>query len=215
VDLPVTLTASRLGRPLYDSIGFNAATPATWWSRSSVRFESHRVRSVRGPSRDDAVELLGARSPCGADARGRERRQGERPVPGYAPWRSVQAGVAVSDRGRAGAAPGPQGSPELRDGAAGARSAPPPAGLAHTRSGRRSHQEPCPYAGPAPPALPRSQGNHMARATGTLRTRTPGASVTSGHEHRGRTPRPATTEPPCGYGSSGSRAANHLAAIFT
>jgi GNAT superfamily N-acetyltransferase len=32
VDLPVTLTASRLGRPLYESLGFTAATPSTWWS---------------------------------------------------------------------------------------------------------------------------------------------------------------------------------------
>ncbi|MEV0128550.1 GNAT family N-acetyltransferase [Dactylosporangium sp. NPDC050688] len=30
--VPVTLTASRLGRPLYESIGFTAAAPATWWS---------------------------------------------------------------------------------------------------------------------------------------------------------------------------------------
>jgi len=32
VDLPVTLTASRLGRPLYESLGFGAATASTWWS---------------------------------------------------------------------------------------------------------------------------------------------------------------------------------------
>jgi len=32
VDLPVTLTASRLGRPLYETLGFTAATPSTWWS---------------------------------------------------------------------------------------------------------------------------------------------------------------------------------------
>jgi hypothetical protein len=32
VDVPVTLTASRLGRPLYESLGFAAASPATWWS---------------------------------------------------------------------------------------------------------------------------------------------------------------------------------------
>jgi GNAT superfamily N-acetyltransferase len=31
-DLPVTLTASRLGRPLYESLGFTAAGPSTWWS---------------------------------------------------------------------------------------------------------------------------------------------------------------------------------------
>ncbi|GAA4897086.1 ribosomal protein S18 acetylase RimI-like enzyme [Stackebrandtia albiflava] len=31
--VPVTLTASRLGRPLYESLGFTAATPSTWWSR--------------------------------------------------------------------------------------------------------------------------------------------------------------------------------------
>jgi ribosomal protein S18 acetylase RimI-like enzyme len=30
--LPVTLTASRLGKPLYESLGFTAAAPATWWS---------------------------------------------------------------------------------------------------------------------------------------------------------------------------------------
>lgn len=30
--LPVTLTASRLGRPLYESLGFTAVTPSTWWS---------------------------------------------------------------------------------------------------------------------------------------------------------------------------------------
>ncbi|MEH1129887.1 GNAT family N-acetyltransferase [Micromonospora sp. CPCC 206061] len=32
VDVPVTLTASRLGRPLYEALGFTAATPSTWWS---------------------------------------------------------------------------------------------------------------------------------------------------------------------------------------
>ncbi|MFG2142795.1 GNAT family N-acetyltransferase [Streptomyces sp. NPDC048696] len=31
-NLPVTLTASRLGRPLYESLGFTAVTPSTWWS---------------------------------------------------------------------------------------------------------------------------------------------------------------------------------------
>ncbi|KAB1912187.1 GNAT family N-acetyltransferase [Micromonospora sp. AMSO31t] len=30
--LPVTLTASRLGRPLYESLGFAATTASTWWS---------------------------------------------------------------------------------------------------------------------------------------------------------------------------------------
>jgi GNAT superfamily N-acetyltransferase len=34
VDVPVTLTASRLGRPLYESLGFVAAAPSTWWSSS-------------------------------------------------------------------------------------------------------------------------------------------------------------------------------------
>lgn len=32
VDLPVTLTSSRLGLPLYESLGFTAAAPSTWWS---------------------------------------------------------------------------------------------------------------------------------------------------------------------------------------
>jgi ribosomal protein S18 acetylase RimI-like enzyme len=31
-DLPVTLTASRLGRPLYESLGFTVAAQSTWWS---------------------------------------------------------------------------------------------------------------------------------------------------------------------------------------
>ncbi|MFF5210452.1 GNAT family N-acetyltransferase [Streptosporangium sp. NPDC000396] len=31
-DLPVTLTASKLGRPLYESLGYTAATPSTWWA---------------------------------------------------------------------------------------------------------------------------------------------------------------------------------------
>ncbi|PKV83256.1 GNAT family N-acetyltransferase [Streptomyces sp. TLI_146] len=31
-DLPVTLTASRLGRPLYESLGYTAVTASTWWS---------------------------------------------------------------------------------------------------------------------------------------------------------------------------------------
>ncbi|MFD8704814.1 GNAT family N-acetyltransferase [Kitasatospora sp. NPDC059648] len=30
--LPATLTASRLGRPLYESLGYTAAAPATWWA---------------------------------------------------------------------------------------------------------------------------------------------------------------------------------------
>lgn len=30
--LPVTLTASRLGRPLYESLGFTVAANSTWWS---------------------------------------------------------------------------------------------------------------------------------------------------------------------------------------
>ncbi|KQX49615.1 MULTISPECIES: GNAT family N-acetyltransferase [unclassified Streptomyces] len=31
-DLPVTLTASKLGRPLYESLGYTVAAPATWWA---------------------------------------------------------------------------------------------------------------------------------------------------------------------------------------
>ncbi len=31
-DMPVTLTSSRLGRPLYESLGFTPGTDATWWS---------------------------------------------------------------------------------------------------------------------------------------------------------------------------------------
>ncbi|MFF4159388.1 GNAT family N-acetyltransferase [Streptomyces sp. NPDC001678] len=31
-NLPVTLTASQLGRPLYESLGFTAVTSSTWWS---------------------------------------------------------------------------------------------------------------------------------------------------------------------------------------
>ncbi|RSM63283.1 GNAT family N-acetyltransferase [Amycolatopsis sp. WAC 01376] len=31
-ELPITLTASRLGRPLYESLGFTAAAPSTWWA---------------------------------------------------------------------------------------------------------------------------------------------------------------------------------------
>ncbi|MEV6330237.1 GNAT family N-acetyltransferase [Streptomyces sp. NPDC051909] len=30
--LPVTLTASKLGRPLYESLGYTAAAPSTWWA---------------------------------------------------------------------------------------------------------------------------------------------------------------------------------------
>lgn len=30
--LPVTLTASRLGRPLYESLGYTAAADSTWWA---------------------------------------------------------------------------------------------------------------------------------------------------------------------------------------
>jgi ribosomal protein S18 acetylase RimI-like enzyme len=32
VDLPVTLTASRMGRALYESLGFTVAAPSTWWA---------------------------------------------------------------------------------------------------------------------------------------------------------------------------------------
>ncbi|HZE39151.1 MAG TPA: GNAT family N-acetyltransferase [Stackebrandtia sp.] len=31
-DLPATLTASRLGRPLYESLGYAVASPSTWWA---------------------------------------------------------------------------------------------------------------------------------------------------------------------------------------
>ncbi|MFF7989768.1 GNAT family N-acetyltransferase [Kitasatospora xanthocidica] len=31
-DLPATLTASQLGRPLYESLGYTVATPSTWWA---------------------------------------------------------------------------------------------------------------------------------------------------------------------------------------
>lgn len=31
-DLPATLTASKLGRPLYESLGYTAAAPSTWWA---------------------------------------------------------------------------------------------------------------------------------------------------------------------------------------
>ncbi|RSS54380.1 N-acetyltransferase [Streptomyces sp. WAC01280] len=30
--LPVTLTASKLGRPLYESMGYTVASPSTWWA---------------------------------------------------------------------------------------------------------------------------------------------------------------------------------------
>ncbi len=30
-DLPMTLTASRAGKPLYDSLGFTTVTEAVWW----------------------------------------------------------------------------------------------------------------------------------------------------------------------------------------
>ncbi|MFF8768680.1 GNAT family N-acetyltransferase [Kitasatospora sp. NPDC015120] len=31
-DLPATLTASKLGRPLYESLGYAVASPSTWWA---------------------------------------------------------------------------------------------------------------------------------------------------------------------------------------
>ncbi|MFI5648582.1 GNAT family N-acetyltransferase [Kitasatospora sp. NPDC051705] len=31
-DLPLTLTASKLGRPLYESLGYAVASPSTWWA---------------------------------------------------------------------------------------------------------------------------------------------------------------------------------------
>ncbi|MEU8922665.1 GNAT family N-acetyltransferase [Kitasatospora sp. NPDC048545] len=34
-DLPATLTASKLGRPLYESLGYTVATPSTWWAAPS------------------------------------------------------------------------------------------------------------------------------------------------------------------------------------
>ncbi|WP_265865754.1 GNAT family N-acetyltransferase [Streptomyces sp. SKN60] len=36
-DLPFTLTASKLGRPLYESLGYVAAAPSTWWASVPVR----------------------------------------------------------------------------------------------------------------------------------------------------------------------------------
>ncbi|WP_030323652.1 GNAT family N-acetyltransferase [Streptomyces flavochromogenes] len=35
-DLPVTLTASKLGRPLYESLGYSVAAPSTWWASVPV-----------------------------------------------------------------------------------------------------------------------------------------------------------------------------------
>ncbi|MFF2350398.1 GNAT family N-acetyltransferase [Kitasatospora sp. NPDC058115] len=34
-DLPATLTASKLGRPLYESLGYTVAAPSTWWASPS------------------------------------------------------------------------------------------------------------------------------------------------------------------------------------
>ncbi|WP_369184311.1 GNAT family N-acetyltransferase [Streptomyces sp. Y1] len=34
-DLPATLTSSKLGRPLYESLGYVVASPSTWWSAAS------------------------------------------------------------------------------------------------------------------------------------------------------------------------------------
>ncbi|MFB7376963.1 GNAT family N-acetyltransferase [Kitasatospora purpeofusca] len=34
--LPATLTASKLGRPLYESLGYTVAAPSTWWSAPSA-----------------------------------------------------------------------------------------------------------------------------------------------------------------------------------
>lgn len=31
-DLPLTLTASKLGRPLYEALGYTVAAPSTWWA---------------------------------------------------------------------------------------------------------------------------------------------------------------------------------------
>ncbi len=31
-DRPVTLTAARAGKPLYDSLGFRTITQSTWWT---------------------------------------------------------------------------------------------------------------------------------------------------------------------------------------
>ncbi|WP_327676267.1 GNAT family N-acetyltransferase [Kitasatospora sp. NBC_00458] len=33
-DLPTTLTASKQGRPLYESLGYTVAAPSTWWASS-------------------------------------------------------------------------------------------------------------------------------------------------------------------------------------
>ncbi|MBB4982216.1 MULTISPECIES: GNAT family N-acetyltransferase [Streptomyces] len=35
-DLPLTLTASKLGRPLYESLGYAVAAPSTWWASVPV-----------------------------------------------------------------------------------------------------------------------------------------------------------------------------------
>ncbi|MEU6981569.1 MULTISPECIES: GNAT family N-acetyltransferase [unclassified Streptomyces] len=35
-ELPVTLTASKLGRPLYESLGYTVAAPSTWWASVPV-----------------------------------------------------------------------------------------------------------------------------------------------------------------------------------
>ncbi|MFJ8429963.1 GNAT family N-acetyltransferase [Kitasatospora sp. NPDC094019] len=34
-DFPATLTASRLGRPLYESLGYTVTSPSTWWATPS------------------------------------------------------------------------------------------------------------------------------------------------------------------------------------
>ncbi|MFE6783876.1 GNAT family N-acetyltransferase [Streptomyces sp. NPDC057680] len=35
-EVPVTLTASKLGRPLYESLGYTVAAPSTWWASVPV-----------------------------------------------------------------------------------------------------------------------------------------------------------------------------------
>jgi hypothetical protein len=169
--------------------------------RDPVSVRGTRSAGVRGRRSGPGQALRGSRGPGGRGVRPRPlpraHHQGNSPgetrrralLPNGGPLyragtrhrdesrtRATETGRPRPNRTsrRAGAVPGPQGSPAARRRRR--RQVRPTGPQVSSTPGpvRARSRERGPYAGLAPPALPRSPGNHSARASGTFRARMPG-----------------------------------------